>query len=131
MSDSGTATLGITVAQPLRRKKKTTRITSTIEIASVRSTSDTEARMVLVRSRTTSSLIDGGIAACSCGMRDRTRSTVPMMFAPGWRKRTSEMAGLPLTDPALLMFSTESTTSATSERMTGFPSRDATISERY
>ena len=131
MSESGTATLGITVAQPLRRKRKTTSTTRMMEMASVHSTSSTEARMVVVRSSTASSLIDGGMAACSCGISARTRSTVPMMFAPGWRKRTSEMAGLPLIDPALLMFSTESTTSATSDRITGLPSREATMRLRY
>ena len=131
ISESGTATLGMTVAHALRRKRKTTRMTRAMEMQSVHSTSTTEARMVVVRSSATSSLIDAGIAACSCGISERTRSTVPMMFAPGWRKRTSEMAGLPLTCPALLMFSTESVTSATSDRITGLPSREAMMRLRY
>ena len=50
ISDTGTATLGISVARPLRRNRNTTRITSTTEIASVRSTSRSEARIVVVRS---------------------------------------------------------------------------------
>ncbi len=49
ISDTGTATLGMRVERTLRRKTKTTRMTSTIEITSVISTSCTEARMVRVR----------------------------------------------------------------------------------
>src|SRR6202035_3952415 len=59
-SDSGTATLGMTVAQILRRKTKTTRITRTTEITSVSSTSATDARIVVVRSCGTSIRIAGG-----------------------------------------------------------------------
>ena len=63
-SDSGTATLGMAVAQTLRRNTNTTRITSSTEMTSVISTSCTEARIVVVRSCATSIVIDGGIDAC-------------------------------------------------------------------
>ena len=66
-SDRGTATLGMMVAQTLRRKTKTTRITSTTEMSSVISTSWMEARMVMVRSRATASLMEGGMEARSVG----------------------------------------------------------------
>ncbi len=49
-SASGTVTLGITVAQKLRRKTKITPTTSTIVSIRVNCTSSTEARMVWVRS---------------------------------------------------------------------------------
>src|SRR5208283_5753659 len=52
-SDVGTATAGISVARGLRRNTNTTRITSPIEISSVRSTLKTDARIVVVRSITT------------------------------------------------------------------------------
>src|SRR6185312_4398677 len=87
--DNGTATLGMIVAQPLRRNTNTTRITSTTEIARVHWTSVTDARIVVVRSITTVSLIVGGIDACNCGSMSRTRSTAPIILAPGWRKITS------------------------------------------
>jgi hypothetical protein len=66
-NDSGTATLGITVAQPLRKKTKTTNTTSTTEITMLRSTSLMEARMVVVRSRITCKCIPGGMEACNSG----------------------------------------------------------------
>ena len=62
----------------------------------------------MVRSITTSSLMAGEIDACNCGSSARTRSTVSMMLAPGWRKMTISTAGLPLASPALRMSSTES-----------------------
>ena len=53
MSDTGTATAGISVARALLRKIKTTATTRQIERINVISTSRTEARIVVVRSRTT------------------------------------------------------------------------------
>src|SRR3984885_6805032 len=60
-SDRGTAILGMAVAQMLRRKKKTTRITRTMERTSVSCTSFTEARIVTERSCAMAILIDGGM----------------------------------------------------------------------
>ena len=54
-------------------------------MASVRSTSCSEARMTGVRSITTESVMLPGMEASSCGSSARTRSTVSMMLAPGCR----------------------------------------------
>ena len=67
ISETGTATPGISVARTFRRKTKTTKITSTTEIMSVRSTSFTEARMVDVRSSTTVKSIPAGTEASKPG----------------------------------------------------------------
>jgi hypothetical protein len=67
MSDSGTTTPGISVARRLRRNRNTTMMTSAIEIIIVNSTSCTEARMVVVRSRTTVRSIADGIEALNWG----------------------------------------------------------------
>ncbi len=52
INDTGTATVGMIVARGLLRKIKTTSTTRQIEMISVLSTSLTEARIVVVRSRT-------------------------------------------------------------------------------
>jgi hypothetical protein len=80
----------------LRRKKATTPITSRVAIRTVRSTSAREARMVMVRSIATSRLMSAGSTARRLGRSAFTRSTVVMMFAPGWRYTTITMAGRPL-----------------------------------
>jgi len=61
ISDTGTATAGINVARQLRRKQNTTRMTSSVEITSVFSTSRSDARIVLVRSIAMSILMSAGI----------------------------------------------------------------------
>src|SRR3954469_11137786 len=63
ISDTGTATLGMNVERQSRRKAKTTRMTSRIEMTSVISTSRTEERMVVVESTTTFMSIAGEIEA--------------------------------------------------------------------
>src|SRR4029077_14589032 len=63
ISDTGTATLGISVARQLRRKMNTTSTTRQTATISVRSTSRSDARIVVVRSITTSTLIALGIEA--------------------------------------------------------------------
>jgi hypothetical protein len=72
-----------------------------------------------------------GSDASSCGNAARTRSTVAMMFAPGLRKTTTRTAGLPLARPPERMSSTESCTSATSDRRNGAPFCQATMIGRY
>ena len=84
-SETGTVMAGMAVARALRRNTKTTRMTSTVEMTSERSTSRKEARMVGLRSITTCMAMAAGMAACKCGSSALTRSTVPMMLAPGWR----------------------------------------------
>jgi len=85
----------------LRRNRKTTITTSAMEISSVRSTSSSEARMVGVRSSTTARSIARGIDALSNGRAARTRFTVAIMFAPGWRFRMTSTAACRQADPAL------------------------------
>ena len=83
MSETGTATAGMSVARGLRRNRKTTPTTRQMEMTSVRSTSFTEARMVVVRSRTMVMLIPVGMEALMEGISLRICSTVWMILAPG------------------------------------------------
>ena len=62
-SDSGTAMLGITVAESVRRKMKITATTSAIQIISSNSTSLTDARTVNVRSVTMETSMPDGMVA--------------------------------------------------------------------
>ncbi len=98
-SDAGTATLGMSVARPLRRTKPTTRMTSPTASASARSTSTSEARSVGVRSETMVMSMAAGIELLSCGSSARTRCTASKMLAPGCLYTCSKMAGLPLATP--------------------------------
>ncbi len=66
-SDNGTATLGIRVADRLRRNRKVTITTRATDNRSSNCTSAIEARMVRVRSETTDSVTPSGNAACSDG----------------------------------------------------------------
>src|SRR5271165_275416 len=120
-SDTGTATAGMSVARGLRRKTNTTAMTRTTEIMSVRSTSVTDARIVVVRSRTTVTSIPFGMDALTDGSSAQSRSTVAMMLAPGCRKIISVTARLPFKYPPARMFCTESVTWATSDKRTAAP----------
>src|SRR5262249_45270508 len=66
-NDSGTEMLGMIVAQTFRRNIKTTRMTRPIEIRMVYSISSIDARIVVVRSRMTCRLIEGGMDARNNG----------------------------------------------------------------
>ena len=83
--DTGTATLGISVARRSRRKMKTTSTTSATESSSVCCTSAMLARIVAVRSIGIESSMPAGICARSCGRSAKTLSTVRMMLAVGCR----------------------------------------------
>ena len=120
--ESGTATLGINVAHRFFRKMKTTMITRAIETISVNSTSEMEARMVVVRSITTVTLIAGEMDASSTGSIFLIRSTVSIMLDAGCLKRIISTAALPSDIPALRRSSTESSTVATSPTRTDAPS---------
>src|SRR5580692_2846410 len=85
MIDTGTATAGINVAQTLRRNRKITPTTSPIVRISVNWTSATEARIVVVRSEITETLIVGGMDASSCGNAALIACTVLITLAPGSR----------------------------------------------
>src|SRR3974390_2633693 len=74
-SESGTATLGITVAQIVRKKRKITTTTRLIVNIIVNCTSWTAARVTSERSDTRSTWIEGGIDCRSCGISALTRST--------------------------------------------------------
>src|SRR5215471_8342248 len=82
-SETGTTTPGIMVARMLRKNRNTTITTNAIEISSVISTSRTDARMVMVRSRTTFVSMAGEMDAFKDGNAAITRSTVSIMFALG------------------------------------------------
>src|SRR5260370_20488901 len=74
MRESGTATLGMMVAQTFRRNAKTTKITRIMEMTSATSTSCTEARMVVVLSMAMPRWMEGEMEARSTGRRAVTRS---------------------------------------------------------
>ena len=122
-SESGTATLGISVAGRLRRKRKITITTSAIAIASSIWTSRTDARMVTVRSVRTVTSTAAGSDAVSCGRARLMRSTTSITFAPGWRWMFMMTAGASFIQAASRTFSASSMTSATSESTTGAPLR--------
>ncbi len=120
-SDSGTATLGIRVAETLRRNRKVTITTSAIASISSNCTSVTEARMVVVRSDSTFTSSVAGSAACNCGSSALMRSTTSMTLAPGWRWMFSTIAGWLLAQAARRVSSAPSTARATSARRSGEP----------
>ncbi len=131
MIDTGTAAAGISVARKRRRKANTTRMTRHTAITSVFSTSESEARIVAVRSIAMPSSAAAGIEACRNGIKSRMRCTVSRMLALGSRLMMMSTAGRPFASPAFLMSCTESTTSATSDSRTAAPFLYETISGRY
>ena len=118
MRESGTATLGITVARPLRKKTNTTSTTRMTLRMSVICTSCTEARMVVDRSSATLMSMAGEMAVVRVGKSAFTRSMTSMMFAPGCRRMMMETLRLPSAQAATRSFSTLSSTLATSDSRT-------------
>src|SRR6202048_2393940 len=90
ISEIGTASAGMTVAETERKNRKITRITRPTAISSVACTSATESRIEIERSFSTAMLTDAGICARYDGRRDRTESTTDTVFASGcrWMART-------------------------------------------
>ncbi len=84
-SESGTERLGMIVAGKLRRKTKMTSTTSTTASPSSNSTTDTDARIVFVRSLKIEMLSALGRLASICGSKALIPSTTWMTFAPGCR----------------------------------------------
>ncbi len=121
ISDTGTATAGISVARPERRNRNTTRITRPTDIASDCSTSASDARMVGERSCAICMSMAAGMVSRSSGSAARMRSTVSIILASGSLRIISKMAGLALVMPALRTSCTESVTVATSRRCTAAP----------
>ena len=76
--EMGTATLGMMVAERLRRKRNMTMTTRATVRTSVNSTSRTDALMVVVRSVRVVISMEDGSEALSCGKRRWMRSTTPM-----------------------------------------------------
>ena len=120
-SDSGTATLGMNVAGRLRRNRKITITTSATASSSSNCTSSTEARMVTVRSVSSTTSTAEGSDACNCGNSFFTRSTTSITLVPGWRWMLRMIAGVALAHAARRVFSAASTASATSRTRTGAP----------
>src|SRR5262249_31343548 len=112
MSDTGTASAGMMVAETERRNRKITRMTRMIAMTSVSCTLNTEARIETERSMSTCMRIDGGIDAWYWGKRARTESTTATVLASGWRWIASTMARSLLNQLAILSFSTLSMTRA-------------------
>ncbi len=82
-SESGTATLGMIVAETLRRNRKITMTTRATASRSSNCTSETEARIVVVRSVSNFTSMLPGSEACNCGSNALTRLTVSITLAPG------------------------------------------------
>ena len=121
--ESGRATPAMIVARTVRRNSNTTRTTRPALSTSVNSTSWIEARIVSVESCTTLRVMPALSDLCSRGSSARTRSTVSTTLAPGWRCTSTITAGSPPYHPPTRLFSSPSTTSATSRSSTGAPLR--------
>ena len=85
INDSGIVTLGITVAQKLRRKEKITITTSAMVIIIVNCTSFTEARMVCVLSPTMLSLAADGSDAVSADIGGGLCQISGLLYETGLR----------------------------------------------
>src|SRR5262249_5589207 len=110
---------GTTVGQNRLSNSATTSTTRTTAIATVRCTSATDARMSVVRSYSTWTLMDGGIQWLSFGRSSFTWSTISTMLASGCLKtKTSTLRRSP-NQPATLLLMTSSLTLATSPSRTG------------
>ena len=120
-SESGTATLGMMVAERLRRKRKMTMTTRPTVSISSNSTSLTEDWMLVVMSVRVVTRMEAGRSASSCGRICWMRSTTVMVLAPGWRWMLRMTAGVWFIHAACLVFSTPLTTSATFLSKTGAP----------
>ena len=123
MTETGTATTGISVARALRRNSHTTSVTSATDSTRVVSVSASEARMLMVLSEANWMSISFGSAAFSLGTAALTASTVWMTLAPGSLNTITSTAGLPLARPRLRRSCTPSSTEATSVRWTAAPLR--------
>ncbi len=122
MSEIGSESVGMMVADGRRRKRKITSTTSTAVMASVTFTSWIAARIETERSLRIWMLIDAGICAMSPGIAARMASTVATVLASGWRCTCRLMICSPPEDQlAVFTFSTLSCTSATSSRRTVLP----------
>ena len=111
----------MTVAGTLRRNRKITITTSATASISSNCTSDTEARIVVVRSVSSDTSTLPGSVSFNCGSSALARLTTSITLAPGWRCTFRMMAGVVLDQAASLLFSAPSTICATSVRRMGAP----------
>ena len=102
ISDTGTATLGISVARTLRRNSEHH------QRSPAPPRSPASARRRAARRGWSAcgpaprrGRWRAGSRRCSCGSSSRMRSTVSMMLAPGCRKMISSTAGLPFDEPGV------------------------------
>ncbi len=121
--DNGTAMLGMTVAEKVRRNKNITMTTSAIASSISNSTSSTEERIVVVRSVRILTCTAAGSELCSCGNSFLIRSTTSITFEPGCRCMLTITAGESFIQAACLTFSAASIAEATSDNTTGAPLR--------
>src|SRR5262249_12633184 len=89
--DMGSARLGMTVAETLRRKTKITRTTSTSAITIVTFTSRTDSRTDSERSNSVSTCTEGGSQCARMGSCALTASATSTVFVPGCRWIASTM----------------------------------------
>ena len=94
ITESGSARLGISVAETFRRNRKITSTTSTMASSSENFTSSTDSRMDSDRSYNVSMLIAGGSWARNCGNSARTLSTTSTVLVPGCRITWNMMEGV-------------------------------------
>ena len=97
--ESGTAAPVATTAERRRRKTAVTAMTSPMESSSVACTSSTLARMVVERSRSTSTSTPPGSQRPRLGIIARTLSTTSITFASACLNTTMKAAGRPFTEP--------------------------------
>ena len=125
---SGTAKLGMAVAEMLRKNRKMTSTTRQMVSKSVNLTSAMDSRIDSERSWRMLIFTEGGICERNCGSSLRMPSTTSMVLVPGWRWMPSTIDCVSMNQLMLLSFSTLSMTLASSARRTGLPLRYATIS---
>ena len=121
--DIGSAMLGITVADTLRRNRKITITTSARDRISVNSTSSTDARIETVRSNRTLMSIAAGTSERKVGSSFLIDSTTSMVLVPGWRWIARTIPRLSLNHAATLSSCTLSMMRPRSPRRTGEPLR--------
>src|SRR5260370_11650759 len=126
ISDNGTATLGITVAERLRRKRKITITTSATVSISSNSTSATDALIGVERSVSRITRIEAGRPLSSWGRSALMFLMTLMVLAPGCLRTLTMTEGVRFIQAASLLFSTPFTARATSLTKTGAPLRQAT-----
>src|SRR5205823_8026132 len=100
--DIGNATLGIAVAETLRRKRKITSTTSARVKSSVNFTSATEARIESERSKSTFNETEAGICCWTTGNSFRTACTTATVLVPGCFCTASTTARLSMYQAAVL-----------------------------